>query len=249
MNRSTSLNDGMDGELYELFFGEEEQQQAVEMEELQAQLHVVSLEEAAGQVGHQVAAGSHSLPIPPHPPMEEGEVWAEEARQAQRIRREVQDMERVYLEQPMSDFEKALAEYHALDLRELNYAVRDLIVEADTALPMLSPLLDTSGPDDIEPRTLPNLDHHPPVMVSSIRPVFRALRDLSMVLENQVQNQAQLTGIGAFGSGPWYIRNADERHASVYGPNCLNLGPPLTPHISNPPPTTRTTRQNRTARN
>ena len=122
-------------------------------------------------------------------------------------------------------------------------------MEADTALPTLSPLLDTSGPDDTEPRTLPNLDHNAPVMVSSVVPVFRALRDLSLVLENQVQNQAQLTGIGAFGSGPWYMRNADDRHASVYGPNYLNLGPPLTPHISDPPPTTRHTRQNRTARN
>ena len=72
MNRSPSLNDGMDRELEELFFGEEEQQQAMEMEELQAQLHVVSLEEAAGQVGHQVAAGSPPLSQPPSPPLEDG---------------------------------------------------------------------------------------------------------------------------------------------------------------------------------
>ena len=154
----------------------------------------------------------------------------------------------MYLEQPMSDFEKALAEYHALDLRELNYAVRDLIVEADTALPVLSPLLDTSGPDNIDPPVLPHLNYHPPVMVSSVQPVWRAFRDLSIVLENQVQAQAQLTGIGAFGSGPWYIRN-DDRHASVFGPNYLNLGPPLTSRSSTNPPNTRTNRQSRNARN
>ena len=117
---------------------------------------------------------------------------------------------------------------------------------ADLAVPGLSPLLDTSGPDNIDAPVVPYLPT--PVVVSDVWPVWRALRDLSIVLDNQVQAQAQITGIGSFGSGPWYIRN-DDRHASVFGPNYLKLGPPLTSHSSTNPPNTRTYRQRRNAKN
>ena len=51
-----------------------------------------------------------------------------EARQANRIRRELQEMEEMYMtERPMTDFEKALAEYHSLDLRQISHAVCDLV--------------------------------------------------------------------------------------------------------------------------
>ena len=121
--------------------------------------------------------------------MRVAEFQAEEAQQAARIRREMLEMEQMYMtEQPMSDFEKAMAEYHAMDLREIIYAVRNLIVEADTAVPALSSLLDTSGPNDTTRPPTPQLNPNAPVFVSSVVPVFCVLRDLSMLLENQVQN-------------------------------------------------------------
>ena len=72
---------------------EEGEQLAAELEEVQAQLQHVSIAGGTSQVRHQVAAGSLPLSQPPSPPMEDGEVRTEEARQTQHIRREVQDME------------------------------------------------------------------------------------------------------------------------------------------------------------
>ena len=143
----------------------------------------------------------------------------------------------------MTDLEKALAEYHALDLRELGYAMRDIIVKADLALPGLSPLLDTSGPDNIDAPVVP--PH--PVVVSDVRPVWRALRDLSIVLDNQVQAQAQITGIHTFGSRPWY--NNEDRHNSFTGSGLLNPGPFPNYHSGTGTPSTRTYRQRRNAKN
>ena len=116
------------------------------------------------------------------------------------------------------------------------------------AVPVLSPLLDTSGPDTIDPPVLPHLTHYPPVMVSDIWPVWRAIWDLSIVLDNQVQAQAQITGIGSFGSGPWYIRNED-RHGSSIGPDFLNPGPVPNINSGTSTPNTRTYRQRRNAKN
>ena len=247
-----SLNDRQDEVLYGIALEEE---QAREVEGIREQLQSVTLEDTGEQVGHQGAVGPPPPPLSPQAYVRMAEAWVgREERQAERIRREVNDMEQMFLESgtPMSDFEKAMAEYHALDLREINYAVRNLIVEADTAVPALSPLLDASGPDDTEPPAMPQLNPNAPVFVSSVVPVYRVLRHLSLLLENQVQNQARLTGIGTFGSGPWYLRNADGPGDTLFGPDHLNLGPPLTPHVSNITPlpsTNRRIRHNRTARN
>ena len=199
-------------------------------------------------------------PCPPVSPqsyvgMAEGLV-AREVRQAERIRREMERMQELLLRtgSQMTDSEKGLEEYHALDLRDISYAVRDLIVEADTAVPALAPLLDAAGPDDMAAPEMPQLNPNAPVFVSSVVPVFRVLRNLSLMLDNKVQSQARLAGIGAFACGPWNVDNANGPGDVLYGPDGLKLGPRLTPHVTNSsslPSTSRRTRQkeNRTARN
>ena len=80
MNRSPSLNDGLDQELEDMLSREEGEQLAAGLEEVQAQLQHVSIVGGTSQVRHQVAVGSLPLPQPPSPPMGAGEVQAEEAR-------------------------------------------------------------------------------------------------------------------------------------------------------------------------
>ena len=211
------------------------------MEGIQSQLDAVTLEETAAQVGQQSTAGSLPPPVPHNSPRRSG-VQGVEARQVNRIRRELQEMEEMYMtESPMTDFEKALAEYHALDLREISHAVHDLVIEADMALPTLSPMLDAEGSEDMEARVNSQLNPNAPVFVSSVVPVYRALRDLSKALENQVENQARLTGVGTYGSGLWFLRNSESYPE--------NQGPPPSPMASNTPSNSRRNRQNRTARN
>ena len=82
-----SLNDGQDEVLYGIALNE---QQAREMvDRIRAQLHTVTLEETEAQVRHQDMAGPLPPPVPPHSPERVAEFQAEEAWQAQRIRREM----------------------------------------------------------------------------------------------------------------------------------------------------------------
>ena len=57
MNRSSSLNDGMDKELEEMLSREEGEQLATGLEEVQAQLHNFSIAGGASQVRQPVAVG------------------------------------------------------------------------------------------------------------------------------------------------------------------------------------------------
>ena len=125
---------------------------------------------------------------------------AREVRQGDRIRREMERMQELLHRtgSQMTDSEKEMEEYHALDLRDISYAVRDLIVAADTAVPDLAPLLDADGPEDMEAPEMPQLNPNALVFVSSIVPVFRVLRNLSLMLDNKVQYQARFAGIGAY---------------------------------------------------
>ena len=85
-----------------------------------------------------------------------------------------------------------------------------------------------------------------PVMVSDVRPVWRALRTLSCVLDDQVQAQQQMTGINTFGSGPWY--NNVDRQSSFTGSGLHQDHFPDN-HSGTGTPDARTSRQRRNAKN
>ena len=206
------------------------------LEGVRERLESVSLEETEEQVGSRGPVSP-----PPSPPvspqsyvgMAEGLV-AREIRQAECIRREMERMQELLLRtgSQMTDNEKGLAEYHALDLRDISYAVRDLVVEADMAVPALLPLLDAAGPDAMAAPGMPHLDPNAPVLVSSVVPVYHVIRNLGLLLDNQVRNQAKLSAIGTYGSGPW-CGHPDSPVDTIYGQNGLRSGPRLTPHVSN----------------
>ena len=85
-------------------------------------------------------------------------------------------------EHRMNEFTQPMAKYHALDLCDLEHQMEDIVATADMAVPSLSPLFGSAGPDGDEMQV--EIDPSTPLTVGEVTPVWNAIRTLRSVLDN-----------------------------------------------------------------
>ena len=124
----------------------------------------------------------------------------EEAQQVQCIRNAVMEVNQRQLElskrekdrvHRMNEFTQPMAKYHALDLCDLEHQMEDIVATADMAVPSLSPLFGSAGPDGDEVQV--EIDPSTPLTVGEVTPVWNAVRSMLSMLDDRVHIQ-QMAG-------------------------------------------------------
>ena len=98
-----------------------------------------------------------------------------------------------------------MAKYHALDLCDLGHQMEDIIATADMAVPSLSPLFGSAGPDGDEVQV--EIDPSTPLTVGEVTPVWNAVRSM---LDDRVHIQ-QMAGTTSIGYATLYSHVLDHK--------------------------------------
>ena len=109
-----------------------------------------------------------------------------------------------------------MVKYHAMDMCDIEHAMRDCISMADLAVPVLAPTFRPSADEDSDMQV--DVDPVTPLTVGDIQPVWQALRTLRWMIDDRIHIQ-KMAGTAQVGYVPMYqhILKLKDGHKSFSG--------------------------------